>query len=304
MAGNNVDANTGPERSGRRRSRRIQVLNEFTNAPVPTNAPTPDTGTDDNGLGGLPTPRFSPIPAFGLPSSHTQNPSAPLLDTPPAEAPPLATLSSGTAPNIVRVLAHKLYSRVQEFFEKHANSLVEKGEGGLLSKTKAGMLRVIVPEDGDGIPYKTLYTIDPPPVKFIELLQGVEFCFESPGSLERFSEILKPLVFFSRDNHAIAPVQVELNMFTAKSLRTAPDLIAWRQVEVDDNPHAWGKPAYDHYLKWMDAVKNLYSLPILLLVTLRFHHPYRNFSNLETDSKPLREAPNVGIVNVEFEEDT
>jgi hypothetical protein len=188
-------------------------------------------------------------------------------------------------------------------YEKYMRHCLEKKNGGHPVKTKTGMLKVAVPESGHAILFQLVSTKHPSFQQY-QLLQGVQFSFDSPASLLRFTDIIHPILFEQCRHRLLLTVEVKLNMFSTKCLPRAPELMAWQEVGVGDDPHAFGAWAYEHYDDWVKAVKKLCELPVIVLVTPRFLFPYRNFDNLESLSKSLRTTPKLGILDVEFEKDT
>ncbi|KAK2682377.1 hypothetical protein RAB80_000323 [Fusarium oxysporum f. sp. vasinfectum] len=142
------------------------------------------------------------------------------------------------------------------------------------------MLKVAVPENGHAIPFQII-SAKHPNFQQQQLLQGVQ---------PRFAPITPT-------------VQIKLNIFNTKCLPQAPELMTWQEVGVGENPPASWAFAYKHYDDRLKAVKKFCELPLVALVTLRFLYPYRNFDNLESLSKTLRTASNLGLLGIEFEKD-
>ncbi|KAM5524308.1 hypothetical protein FOXYSP1_00351 [Fusarium oxysporum f. sp. phaseoli] len=200
------------------------------------------------------------------------------------------------------VFGFGLHNNVEEMYEKHRSYCLEKDEEGYTSKTKLGMLKVAVPENGHAIPFQII-SVKHPNFQQQQLLQGVQFIFDSPESLGRFTDIINSTLFRPHFAPITPTVQIKLNIFNTKCLPQAPELMTWQEVGVGENPPASWAFAYKHYDDRLKAVKKFCELPLVALVTLRFLYPYRNFDNLESLSKTLRTASNLGLLGIEFEKD-
>lgn len=186
-------------------------------------------------------------------------------------------------------------------YEKHRSYCLEKDEEGYTSKANLGMLKVAVPENGHAIPFQII-SAKHTNFQQQQLLQGLQFIFDSPESLGRFTDIINSTLFRPRFAPITPTVQIKLNIFKTKCLPQAPELMTWQEVGVGENPPAPWALAYKHYDR-LKAVKKFCELPLVALVTLRFLYPYRNFDNLESLSKILRIASNLGLLGIEFEKD-
>ncbi|QKD48230.1 uncharacterized protein FOBCDRAFT_195721 [Fusarium oxysporum Fo47] len=225
-------------------------------------------------------------------------------------APPGAVVSGMTPeglttlpePSSSYVSGFGLHNNVEEMYEKHRSYCLEKDEEGYTSKTKLGMLKVAVPENGHAIPFQII-SAKHTNFQQQQLLQGVQFIFDSPESLGRFTDIINSTLFRPRFAPITPTVQIKLNIFNTKCLPQAPELMTWQEVGVGENPPASWALAYKHYDDRLKAVKKFCELPLVALVTLRFLYPYRNFDNLESLSKILRITSNLGLLGIEFEKD-
>ncbi|KAF4502447.1 hypothetical protein FAGAP_1333 [Fusarium agapanthi] len=264
----------------------------------------PDTPTRTReciGVSSTPTPSTAARNNHDVPSGAVVAATA-YEDAPPEEV-------SHTSPEVLRTLPEPCSSQVFGFWlQDHVESIytvyrsycLEEDEYGFPKKTKLGLLEVTVPENGQAIPFEVM-SAKRPNFQKLQLLQGVQFIFYSPESLVRFTNILIKTLFLPRLLPIVPWVQIKLVIFDPTCLPQAPELMAWQNIGVDQDPPASWAFAYKHYDDWMKAVEKFCKLPMVALVTLHFFYPYRNFDNLQSLSKPLRITENLGLLTIDFE---
>ncbi|CCT61704.1 uncharacterized protein FFUJ_01814 [Fusarium fujikuroi IMI 58289] len=250
----------------------------------------------------------SPTHPIAAHKKHDVAPGAVVSATAYKHIPPGAVVSPMT-PEVLRTLAKPgtsqvfgfwLLNQVEHIYVDYRNYCLKEDEYGYPRKTKLGMLEVNVPENGTAIPFDIM-SVKHPSFQKVQLLQGVQFIFYSPESLVRFANILVSTLFLPRLLPIVPCVQIKLVIFDPTCLPQAPELMAWQEIGVDQDPPASWTLAYKHYDDWMKAVKKFCKLPVAALVTLHFCYPYRDFDNLESLSKPLRVTENLGLLAIDFE---
>ncbi|KAF4415833.1 hypothetical protein FACUT_13068 [Fusarium acutatum] len=222
---------------------------------------------------------------------------------------PRGVVASTMTPEVSRMLPEPcssevfgfwLLDHVEYIYAEYRSYCLKEDEYGFPRKTKLGMLEVTVPENGQAIPFEIMSARHPSFQK-LQLLQGVQFIFYSPESLVRFTNILISTLFLPHLLPIVPWVHIKLIIFDPTCLPQAPELMAWKEIGVNEDPSASWALAYKHYDDWMKAVKKFCKLPLVALVTLHFCYPYRNFDNLESLSRPLRITENLGLLTIDFE---
>ncbi|KAI1018396.1 hypothetical protein LB503_005732 [Fusarium chuoi] len=225
-------------------------------------------------------------------------------DTPPGAVVSVMTpevLRTLPKPRTSQVLGFWLLDQVENIYKEYRSYCLKKDEYGYPRKTKLDMLEVTVTENGTAIPFDIM-SAKHPSFQKVQLLQGVQFIFYSPESLVQFTNIIISTLFLPRLLPIVPWVHIKLVIFDPTCLPQAPELMAWQEIGVDQDPPASWTLAYKHYEDWMKAVKKFCKLPVAALVALHFCYPYRDFDNLESLSKPLRVTENLGLLAIGFEE--
>ncbi|KAF5564031.1 hypothetical protein FPHYL_4895 [Fusarium phyllophilum] len=254
---------------------------------------------------------FPPTQSLAIRQKHDVPPGAVVSATAYKHAPPGAVASTMT-PEVLGTLPEPcssevfgvwLLDQIEHIYTEHRSYCLKDDENGFPSKTQLGMVEVTVPDNGQAIPFEAM-SASHPNFQKIQLLQGVQFIFYSPESLLRFTSILISTLFLPHPQPIVPWVHIKLIIFDPTCLPEAPELMAWEEIGVDQDPPASRTLAYKHYDDWMKAVQRFCKLPLVVLATLHFCYPYRNFDNLESLSRPLRITENLGLLPIDFEEES